>query len=317
MARKPRLEWKGASYHVMARGNERARIFKGKADYELFIQTLEQSIERFGISLHGWVLMPNHYHLALSTPKANLSRWMAWLQTTFTARYNHRYRRTGHLYQGRYRAEIVDSEAYARHLMLYIHLNPIRTRQGGQCEFKGGMAELDKFAWSSHLDLSKKRKKPLVKLSLDWEHYWSQKQAEVPRNYLKAVLRALKARPEDWKMVVENGLVAGGGRLLEEVMEKLKAQKNRESALWRKPVEREKNREKMESMLESEPDRAVVSWVRVRLLGEKGVEVAQKLGYQDGSGVTYALRRVERQRKESDLMKNKLKPYLNYSIFKG
>ena len=132
MARKPRLEWEGASYHIMARGNARARIFEGKADYLLFMETLQDSLSRFSIELHAWVLMPNHYHLAASTPRANLSRWMAWLQTTFTARYNRRRRRVGHLFQGRYRAEIVDADAYARYLVLYIHLNPVRSRRQGR-----------------------------------------------------------------------------------------------------------------------------------------------------------------------------------------
>ena len=133
MARKPRLEWEGASYHVMARGNERARIFTSKADYLLFIETLQESLSRFGVDLHASVLMLNHYHLAASTPRANLSRWMAWLQTTFTARYNRRHKRVGHLFQGRCRAEIVDADAYARHLILYIHLNPIRPRRSNGC----------------------------------------------------------------------------------------------------------------------------------------------------------------------------------------
>lgn len=77
MARKPRLEWEGASYHIMARGNARARIFEGEADHLLFVETLGESLVRFGVDLHAWVLMPNHYHLAATTPRGNLSRWMA------------------------------------------------------------------------------------------------------------------------------------------------------------------------------------------------------------------------------------------------
>ncbi|GEM_PF-6648869 len=116
VARKPRLEWEGACYHIMARGNARARIFEGEEDYLLFVETLEEGLARFGVELHAWVLMPNHYHLAASTPRGNLSRWMAWQQTTYTARYNRRHRRVGHLFQGRYRAEVVDADGYARHL---------------------------------------------------------------------------------------------------------------------------------------------------------------------------------------------------------
>jgi len=102
MARKVRVEFPGAIYHVMMRGNERARIFRGTKDYSLFLEALDQGRERFGVDIHAYCLMPNHVHLAIKTPQGNLSRFMAWLQTTFTVRYNLKHRRSGHLFQGRY-----------------------------------------------------------------------------------------------------------------------------------------------------------------------------------------------------------------------
>ncbi|GEM_PF-7084556 len=154
--------------------------------------------------------MPNHYHLAASTPRGNLSRWMAWQQTTYTARYNRRYRRVGHLFQGRYRAEVVDADGYARHLVLYIHLNPIRRRRGGHCEFTGGLKELEVLRWSGHMDLAGLRKKPPVPLSPAWAYYWSRGKTGMARGYRQAIREATALEPEDWKDFVLRGLVARG-----------------------------------------------------------------------------------------------------------
>lgn len=107
MARPIRVEYPGASYHVMARGNERKLIYRNDHDYELFLKTLIQMVRQHGILLQAFCLMPNHYHLALTTPKANLSQAMGWLQTTYTIRFNRRYFRNGHLFQGRFKAHVV------------------------------------------------------------------------------------------------------------------------------------------------------------------------------------------------------------------
>lgn len=317
MARKPRLEWEGASYHIMARGNARARIFEGEADHLLFVETLGESLVRFGVDLHAWVLMPNHYHLAATTPRGNLSRWMAWLQTAYTARYNRRHRRAGHLFQGRYRAEIVDADGYARHLVLYIHLNPIRRRRGRRCEFTGSLKELEVFGWSGHLDLAGRRQKPLVPLSPAWAHYWSPGKAGVAHGYRQAIQEAMGNEPEDWKDLVQRGLLAGGPELMERVLRKLSCKKDRESAAWRQPAEWERRRKKLEAALNREPDRGVACWVRTRLLGARGIDVARDLGYKDGSGVTHAVKRVERLRRTDGILARKLVGYESDSTFKG
>jgi len=98
MARLPRIEYEGAVYHVTARGNERREIYRSDEDRELFLGTLEEMRVRFGIVIHCYCLMPNHFHLLMETPLANLSRAMGWLQTTYTSRFNRRHRRSGHLF---------------------------------------------------------------------------------------------------------------------------------------------------------------------------------------------------------------------------
>ena len=121
-----RVEYEGATYHVMCRGNRGARIFETPKDTDLWLKTLAESCERSQLVVHAYCLMRTHYHLLLETPKGNLVEGMKWLQATFTQRYNALHRQWGHLFQGRYKAKVVDSDpAYFRTAGLYILLNPV------------------------------------------------------------------------------------------------------------------------------------------------------------------------------------------------
>jgi putative transposase len=128
MARGIRIEYAGAFYHVMARGNRRERIFHDDADRGFFLQTLGEVCERTGWRVHAWVLMKNHYHLMLETPEANLVEGMQWLQNTYTRRFNTRHRLWGRLFGDRYKAVLTEGREgyYYSSLMDYIHLNPVR-----------------------------------------------------------------------------------------------------------------------------------------------------------------------------------------------
>jgi REP element-mobilizing transposase RayT len=128
MARKGRIEFPGAVYHVLDRGDRREPIVRTDNDRMAFIRTLAQACERAGWRVHAFVLMGNHYHLLIETPQANLVAGMRWFQTTWTVRFNRFHRLSGHLFQGRYKAVIVDPEeqGYLVTLSDYIHLNPVR-----------------------------------------------------------------------------------------------------------------------------------------------------------------------------------------------
>jgi putative transposase len=130
MARRPRLEYAGAVYHVMDRGDRGEDIFLDPEDRRRFLRTLGQVCERTGWRVHSFVLMRNHYHLLLETPEPNLSRGMHWLQTTYTTRHNKRHALRGHLFQGRYKSIPVEADAddYFATVSAYIHLNPARAR---------------------------------------------------------------------------------------------------------------------------------------------------------------------------------------------
>jgi REP element-mobilizing transposase RayT len=128
MARSVRIEYAGAYYHVMARGNRRESIFLDDNDRRFFLQVLAEACGQTGWRVHAWVLMGNHYHLFLETPEANLVAGMKWLQITVARRFNIRHGKWGHLFGDRYKAILVEGgQAYYYQTLLdYIHLNPAR-----------------------------------------------------------------------------------------------------------------------------------------------------------------------------------------------
>jgi REP element-mobilizing transposase RayT len=147
MARPLRIEYPGAMYHVMARGNQGRAVFEDDTDRLRFIQTLGDACEKTGWRIHAYVLMNNHYHLLLETPESNLVFGMKWLQGTYTQRYNRRHKVCGHLFQGRYKAVPVESDnaGYLATVSTYIHLNPARARL-----VRIGQEKLKQYRWSSY-----------------------------------------------------------------------------------------------------------------------------------------------------------------------
>ena len=141
MARKPRVEYAGAFYHVICRGNQRQVIFRSDADRRYYLERLEEYRQRYGFRVYAYVLMSNNVHLLMETGEIGLSRIMQGLQQKYTRYFNHTYKKVGHLFQGRYQAILCDRQAYLLELVRYIHLNPGRMR-----------VPLDpwKYRWSSH-----------------------------------------------------------------------------------------------------------------------------------------------------------------------
>ena len=145
MPRQVRIEYEGATYHVMCRGDRREAIFADDHDRQTFLRTLAEAVGKTGWRLHAYVLMSNHYHLLLETPEPNLVRGMTWFQTTYTTRYNARHRTSGHLFGGRYKAVVIDLEVpgYFAAVLTYIHLNPVRA---GLAKVGAGLLD---YSWSS------------------------------------------------------------------------------------------------------------------------------------------------------------------------
>lgn len=149
MARQLRIEFPGAFYHVISRGNERNPIFRGDVDRILFIETLRDSVELAGVEIIAYVLMDNHYHMIIETPNANLSSFMRHFNLTYTIRFNKRYGRSGHLFQGRFKAVLVEEDPYLMVLCRYIHLNPIRRKEWEDEKVEEKWKYLKKYPWST------------------------------------------------------------------------------------------------------------------------------------------------------------------------
>ena len=128
MARQLRLDFEGALHHVFNRGNNRQNIFRSDADRKLFLKLLGECVGRFGWIVHVYTLMTNHFHLVIETPLGDLSRGMKELQQAYATYFNKKHRRTGSLYEGRFKSQLVEKENYLLELARYVVLNPVRAK---------------------------------------------------------------------------------------------------------------------------------------------------------------------------------------------
>jgi REP element-mobilizing transposase RayT len=157
MARKLRVQYPGALYHVMNHGSSRAPIFIDDRDRRFFLETLGQACVKTGWQVHAFCLMPDHFHLVVETPRPNLVVGMKWFLGAYTGRFNRRHKLFGHLFSGRYKSLIVDGahNGYLKTVCDYVHLNPARANRIGRRQ------KLASYAWSSYPDyLTSARNRP-------------------------------------------------------------------------------------------------------------------------------------------------------------
>ena len=154
MPRPQRIEYPDAYYHVMNRGRGRQSIFHSEAYYQAFLETMKEASSRFGMEVHAYCLMGNHYHLLIKTPLGNLSRCMRHVNGVYTQRYNRLKNTDGPLFRGRFKAVLVESDAYLLQLTRYIHRNPIDMK-------RPLVAELVTYPWSSYPAYLNKSPAPL------------------------------------------------------------------------------------------------------------------------------------------------------------
>jgi putative transposase len=294
MARPIRVEFAGAVYHVTARGNERRAIYRDDQDRRRFLETLGEMAEQFGVRVLAYCLMPNHYHLVVGTPLGNLSQAVGWLQVTYTVRFNRRHRRSGHLFQGRFKAQLVEADAYARWLVEYVHLNPVRPRQKGGPIPAEQAAALARYEWSSHRDYAGLRRKPAGWLCMDWLRYWGKDTAAARREYRRAMGRWFTEPVESPWTELQSGLVLGGEELLGKARGLIGKKKGQDEARWTVVEEATALRDRVQALVKDEPDEIKI-WARVHLGREQRVMVAKEFGYKDGSGLTHLLKAVEQR----------------------
>ncbi len=229
MGRPLRIEYPGALYHITSRGNERRNIYKDKTDRITFLDILKDYHERFGILIHSYVLMDNHYHLILETPKGNLLKVMHGINSRYTIYFNRRHKRSGHLFQGRYKAIIVDKDAYLIPLSRYVHLNPV----------KAGIAERpEEYKWSSYNGYIGKSKEN------DWiEYSWilskfAQNKKKAWQKYREYTEEGLAVKTESPFKNLLGQVVLGGEEFKEKMERRLQGREVSQEIIERKRFEK-------------------------------------------------------------------------------
>lgn len=228
MPRPKRIHYEGAVYHVTSRGNERRKIFVDDADRWMFLRILEEMIEHNGVVCHAWVLMDNHYHLLLETPEANLSSAMKHLNAVYTQKFNQKHHRVGHLFQGRFKALVVEKDSYLKELCRYLVLNPVRARM---------VKHPRDWKWSSYRG-TVGQEKPLKWMERDWilgQFGKNQKQAQMA--YRKFVEEGMGKKDSPWDEL-HSRIYLGGKKFLDQVHEKGREHKNLDVPKYQKEVVR-------------------------------------------------------------------------------
>jgi REP element-mobilizing transposase RayT len=217
MARPLRIEYEGAIHHVMNRGIARRDLFRDVRDGERFLASLEDAVGQYQVRLYAFCLMPNHYHLLVETPHANLGRFIHSVQTSYAVYFNLRHRTSGHVYEGPYKPKLVEGDDYLLRLSRYIHLNPIETKALSDKQVSEKVKALREYAWSSYPGYIGKRERE------DWVAYGPMerlirerfgRQKDAYRNFVE---RGLVKKDADLDDLMKNRLAVGSGGFLEAV----------------------------------------------------------------------------------------------------
>ena len=207
MARPLRIEFPGALYHVTSRGNEKRPIVRSDRDRKAFLRFLGEAAKRFNWSITAWVLMTNHFHLVVETREANLSRGMHWLNSAYAGWYNHARKRSGHLYEGRFKSFLVEKEAYRAEVMRYVVLNPVRAKM---------VKRPEEYLWSSYRATAGLESAPEW-LDLDAALAMFHPERELAQaNYREFVLAKVESKESLWDKAI-NGIYLGGERWAKEM----------------------------------------------------------------------------------------------------
>jgi len=322
MARPLRIEFEGAIYHVMSRGNARQQIVKGTDDWAHLQDRLAATVGRFNWELFAFVLMPNHLHLFVRTPQANLSRGMQHLLSSYANWFCRRHRRPGHLFQGRYRAELVEDESYYWEVSRYIHLNPVRTR-------KPLVEQPEDWPWSSYPGYRDRRKR------VSWVSYESVLSAwkadaggrnaqAAYRDFVESGLRERSGNPFDR---AQQGWILGGDGFVQQVRSLIAPQALDDQI----PEARRLKRLEPEQVIDAvanfygvepqvfrtkrakERSRNVAAWLARNLTQATLRELAPYFGLSHPESLSNLTRRVEQSleqspelRKETEMLKRQL-----------
>ena len=229
MSRPLRIEYSGAIYHVTSRGTGRRKVFLDDEDREVFLSTLAWVVDRFGWVCHAYCLMDNHFHLVIETPQPNLSKGMRQLNGVYTQNFNLRHRKTGHLFQGRFKAILVERDGYLLELARYVVLNPVRTKT---------VRKPGEYAWSSYRATVGLEPAPQG-LSISWMmSQFAKKKPVARKRYADFVLSGI-GQPSPWQFL-RGQVLLGSDKFVERMAPLLNGNKQKEKAkrkeLGRRPT---------------------------------------------------------------------------------
>jgi putative transposase len=301
MARPLRIEYRGALYHVISRGNEQRPIVTDDRDRTRRLDWLRRTVQTYGWNLHAFVLMTNHEHLFVETPEANLSAGMQYLNGSYTSYFNRRWQRSGHLFQGRFKAHLIDVRGYFQAVSRYIHLNPVRVKIISKPQY---------YPWSSYPGYIRASR------ALDWITYervlMDFGPGDVParRRHYRQYVEAGMEFPAEYPFEdAEGGLVLGSDAFIDRI-------RNTLSRRGKDPAIRElryfRARPTLEDIIQvvsrhtdTSPERwrpgcrcdnagrAIAAFVSRCWYGYSCTEIAEALGYTSISSVSRSVRYVQ------------------------
>ena len=221
MARPYRLQAENCLYHITSRGNDRKRIFSRDSDYKKFLEYLLENKDRYKYYVYAYVLMSNHYHLLIETTQPNLSRIMHSLNTAYTVYFNIKHKKTGHLFQGRYKSIIVDKQNYFMELTRYIHLNPVKAKIV-ECP--------EDYKWSSYRAYLQRKGDGYIDKDKIREY------TELTPKEYKEFIKSSIGDKEDIYKDLYAGFILGGEKFIKETLNNLKGQLERGDIAYKRRI---------------------------------------------------------------------------------
>jgi putative transposase len=318
MARPLRIEYKGALYHVTARGNDRQELFYGDEDRELLRQKLAASVGRYQVRLYAYTFMSNHFHLILETPRGNLSRFMQHLNGSYTAYFNRRHQRHGHLFEGRFKSRLVEGTAYLLRLTRYVHLNPVKIAKLLGWPLEEKVKYLRGYIWSSYRGYAGlERREDFVDYG-PLGNLIGEGKSSKERGYRSFVESGIAHSDEELgKAKCLSSKAIGGMEFCHRVEEQHGEQLHRVGDPSQVAMRRVEVGEDPEKVLEAvarafemdklellavrrrTPARLLAMKLLVELTGWNGRQVANRFGLSDGSAISHYLESWQQQREKT------------------
>ena len=315
MARPYRLNAENCFYHITSRGDGRKNIYASEYDYRKFLEYIVKAKKRFEFYVYAYVLMPNHYHLLIKTLHANISKLMHYVNGSYTTYFNVKRKKTGHLFQGRYKSVVVDSDEYFSILSRYIHLNPVKAKLVKMPE---------EYKWSSYSEYMSKRKNCIVD-----KREITKVLGMTKEQYRQFVMEGVDKRENPFKNLY-GGFLLGGEGFIKDKIKELKGQVEGEDYTHRRLLRRYVSVEDIDNVMKKERGRGIaeICASRLRPMTDKRIAIYlmkeltglnnKQIGEEfkmNSSAVSKAAVSIKKEIEENSQMRKEM--HRLFSIFEG